>query len=1636
VSIPPPPPGFQLDDDEDDDVIPPPPSGFSLDRGQDAAPPSVVPPRKAPRNLPSLGLDSLTGAVDGDTARLASGRSLRLWGVDAPEKRQQGWNRQGQPVPIGQQAREALSSLIANNGATIGNPVSMSYGRPVAPVTLGNVDLGQKLARQGNVMAAPSYLKDDPDRQFQYMQAERLARQNGLGIHDTMFQQPADFRKAPMQTPDRETVAQFWDTPTPWAGLRPEVEAQVIEMTRDPSIPLDQVAEYAKANGGILDMDSARASRDYFAKYGNDGGISYRDAPRILTDAGDGKTGAAVRGFGTGVLANGLDEAGALVDTLGLTDDRENLWNSDRRFADIWSNNQQQNSAILGFDEQENPWLTTGSELAGGLVVPFGRAARTVPELARVGAAYGGAAGFLGSDGEFGERAISGAIGAPVGAALGAGAGKLLQQVPALSRAYAARRARLSSSAMGDVTNGQVRPPDSIDIGQPEPMASRVRDVIDINDVPPPPPGYRMQSMGMDAEPMPRVSTSSEQYARAREPDYLFTGQAQRMDQPLTEAQRRAMSETIDPRDVLPIPGNQVSSIEEAMGIDAGRFAEARAPNERGELSRQTVRAWNGAEVPKVGPVDMVGWLRLNGGLMDQGGELSHMGLTNAARKADFVGQEQRFGPLVNHEGMSLDDAALRAWEAGYFPEQVERPSVNQFLDALRETHDGGARRFLADDQPEIDRFYGAQQQRYDLEQQRFETGGPVFTDRSEPAGPDQPFAPPEAFEEWPAGGPDFAGNINLKNLDSPQDISRALDMTQRRVGFDAATRGRVSQAETERLAADLGMSPEKLLSRRQGEAFNAEEALAARQILAKSGNELVNMAKRVRSMNEPGEDVLADFRQAWMRHVAIQEQVSGMTAEAGRALQQFRQMADSRAVPRDVLTAIVKGGGGRNNLQDAAQTLLEAVEQGPGKFNVLVEKAAQPKWRNRISELYINMLLSWPQTHAVNVTSNTLTAIAQIPEHMAGSVIGKARQILPGANIDRVIGSEVGARAFGLLQGAKEGARLFSRALKTGEPSDFISKVEGQEYHAIPGKLGTVVRMPTRFLTAEDELFKGIARRMEMNGQAVRMAHNEGLKGDAAKARIAELMADPTDDMLAKADDYGRYLTFQTQLGPGAQDISNFSNRHIVAKLFLPFVRTPTNLLKFAIERSPAAPLLKEWKADFHAGGARRDMAIAKMVVGTGFGAAIYEAALDGRITGSAPSDPKKSRLLYADGWKPYSIKVGDTYYSYKRLDPFSTTLGVAADLATLPEGMSDRQREDKVTLVVASIMGNLASKTWLSGVSDVVGALHDPERNADNMMQRLVGALLIPNLVAGTARTVDPTQREVETIGDSLQARIPGMRDDLMPRRDIWGEPIRQEGGLGPDWLSPVWVSQKLNDPVNRELLKIGYAPGILPKKVAGRELTPEEYDRYTAQAGQLSHDMLGHLIEQPGWHNLSDDEKEVAASKMVAEARRRVRGELFGGQQAPGKASTPPPPPGFKMQDAPPPPAGYKVDGNAGGVNVYADLQQAIPGVRFTSGYRNEAYQADMRRRGYRPAANSGHLSGSGLDMLPPPGRSMSWLRERVGSLYPDAKLLNEGDHLHATFPGYYGAPALGGARTAGLSNPLANMPPPPAGFRLDQ
>lgn len=85
-------------------------------------------------------------------------------------------------------------------------------------------------------------------------------------------------------------------------------------------------------------------------------------------------------------------------------------------------------------------------------------------------------------------------------------------------------------------------------------------------------------------------------------------------------------------------------------------------------------------------------WIRSAGGLKDDGGDVRALG---------GGGKDQK---LVNNKsGMSLDDAALRAQEAGYFPDSEGRPDIKEFLDTLHGDAQGSVPRYSENDFGNVD---------------------------------------------------------------------------------------------------------------------------------------------------------------------------------------------------------------------------------------------------------------------------------------------------------------------------------------------------------------------------------------------------------------------------------------------------------------------------------------------------------------------------------------------------------------------------------------------------------------------------------------------------------------------------------------------------------------------------------------------------------------------------------------------------------------------------------------------------------------------------------------------------------------------------------------------------------------------
>lgn len=125
------------------------------------------------------------GIADGDTLTILQNRKpvkLRLANVDAPEKSQ----------PYGQRSRQSLSDLCWGKDATYKAQYRDRYGRTVAVVTCGGVEVNRAQVERGMAWVYPRYNKD---RSLPAIQEKVRSQRAGLW-RDRAPVPPWKFRKS------------------------------------------------------------------------------------------------------------------------------------------------------------------------------------------------------------------------------------------------------------------------------------------------------------------------------------------------------------------------------------------------------------------------------------------------------------------------------------------------------------------------------------------------------------------------------------------------------------------------------------------------------------------------------------------------------------------------------------------------------------------------------------------------------------------------------------------------------------------------------------------------------------------------------------------------------------------------------------------------------------------------------------------------------------------------------------------------------------------------------------------------------------------------------------------------------------------------------------------------------------------------------------------------------------------------------------------------------------------------------------------------------------------------------------------------------------------------------------------------
>jgi len=595
--------------------------------------------------------------------------------------------------------------------------------------------------------------------------------------------------------------------------------------------------------------------------------------------------------------------------------------------------------------------------------------------------------------------------------------------------------------------------------------------------------------------------------------------------------------------------------------------------------------------------------------------------------------------------------------------------------------------------------------------------------------------------------GRSILSDFNIDNIQNADDIAKYIEAISLKFAkeFDKRKRGIQTNKVTKQLATllnkDQATLTANLLNLQPGSTLNAETIFAARELLVAGMGKLDELAL---AAQRGGTTEVVAFRQHFALMSELQKVIKGVQTETARALQQFRiktrevgyQNIELDKLKEDTLVVELGGAGGSQNLATAYLSLKRADQKLKFAEDTGVYKNIS-KFADGISEAYINIILSNPLTHVRNTAGNFLSlAIVDTERFIASRFlrgIGGPDGMEVYEDVAKVFGQKMVAQEMlGAIGDSMSNAFKGKFNAADIKPIFKTSKLDNQHNNysagnSFLGRLVTLDRLPTRFLTFSDNFFKNIEYRGELYALGFREASKRMKAGDLTQDQAADFIADfvvnPSAKATKEAYDAAHYVTFQTNnrndffgnINKGGQYIKKQSGWfQWFVNQYLPFVRTPTNIAGFVAERTPGMNLLlKSFYDDMAAGGARRQNAIAKLSLGsafyTTFGTIGYMSdTFEGSQQEYKTDRNTKKELKKLGNIQSKSIKFDSYSLSLQGYDPVAQMFGMAADMGKLAHYIGDDPKEwqsytNFALGTVLSFGENLMNSTYLQGATNL---------------------------------------------------------------------------------------------------------------------------------------------------------------------------------------------------------------------------------------------------------------------------------------------------------------------------------------------
>lgn len=361
--------------------------------------------------------------------------------------------------------------------------------------------------------------------------------------------------------------------------------------------------------------------------------------------------------------------------------------------------------------------------------------------------------------------------------------------------------------------------------------------------------------------------------------------------------------------------------------------------------------------------------------------------------------------------------------------------------------------------------------------------------------------------------------------------------------------------------------------------------------------------------------------------------------------------------------------------------------------------------------------------------------------------------------------------------------------------------------------------------------------------------------------------------------------------LGAISRLAEKFTADKLIGKLIVPFTKVAANVTNHMLEWTPYGfaryAFDKEFRVEKLIDGKdslTRDANIAiRAAGGTAMIIALLVMLADQdeddpyfMVYSDGPRDANEKRQLRDRGWKPYSFKVGNTYYSY-----LYTPAGMG--LAMVGRLMDDHHdgKDVNYASVGVAMFRLVLEQSFIAGISDIMRAADspDPIKNFSRIFARTATTFFVPNFVKQLDKWADPSIQEADGFWQSFLREIPVVRSNqLKPYLNVFGEETKRTlGPFGLPGTERFFTVDAGTDPVfnflgQKRIIVPGYSKASHLNKV---KMTPDQFYDYVKKAGPEV--KKGIAAELNRLKEMEREDAQERVEQIATEEKQKVRRQM---------------------------------------------------------------------------------------------------------------------------------------------------------------